>query len=33
MSAPTYSLTFDGAMTDRGLWLYVWRPQDPDKMS
>ena len=31
MSAPSYSLTFDGALTDRGLWLYVWRLRAPDK--
>ena len=25
MSLSTYTLSFDGAMTDRGFWLYVWR--------
>ena len=29
MSASTYSLTFDGAMTERGFWLYVWRVEAP----
>lgn len=25
MSPPTHELTFPGAMTQRGFWLYVWR--------
>ena len=30
MSLTTYTLSFDGAMTDRGFWLYVWRVSAPD---
>ena len=29
MSASTYCLTFEGAMTERGFWLYVWRVHPP----
>ena len=29
MSASTYCLAFDGAMTDRGFWIYVWKVQSP----
>ena len=25
MALTTYTLSFEGAMTDRGFWLYVWR--------
>lgn len=31
MSAATYTLQFDGLMTQRGFWLYVWRITTPDK--
>ena len=30
MSAETYTLQFDGRMTQRGFWLYVWRITTPD---
>ena len=30
MSASIYTLTFDGAMTERGFWLYVWRVTSSD---
>ena len=29
MSASTHTLTFPGAMTERGFWLYVWRIMSP----
>ncbi len=30
MSASTYCLSFEGAMTERGFWLYVWRVTSSD---
>ena len=30
MSASAYTLTFDGGMTERGFWLYVWRVTSSD---
>ena len=30
MSASTYTLTFNGSMTERGFWLYVWRVASSD---
>ena len=30
MSASIYTLTFDGALTERGFWLYVWRVTSSD---
>ena len=29
MSTSTHTLTFPGAMTERGFWLYVWRIKSP----
>ena len=29
MSAATYTLTFPGAIVERGFWLYVWRVETP----